>query len=100
MLLGVPTVSTDVGGVKNMLEHNKEGFVYQPDAPYMAAYYIKKIFRDGDLALSFSENAKKHASVTHDKEKNLCDLLDIYSNIVSQNQSSTMCHRKEDSENE
>ena len=33
MLLGVPTVSSDVGGVKNMLTHGKEGFIYPADEP-------------------------------------------------------------------
>ena len=42
MLLGVPCVSSDVGGVKNLMKHEEEGYVYQTDAPYMLAYYIKK----------------------------------------------------------
>ena len=41
MLLGVPCVSSDVGGVKNLVKHEEEGYVYQTDAPYMLAYYVK-----------------------------------------------------------
>lgn len=44
MILGVPTISSDVGGVKNMLVHEQEGYIYPFDEPYMLAYYIKKIF--------------------------------------------------------
>lgn len=82
MLLGVPSISSDVGGVKNMLEHNKEGFVYQGDAPYMLAFYAKKYFRDTDLARSFGLEAQKHAQVTHSREINLQTLLKIYEEII------------------
>lgn len=81
MILGVPTVSSDVGGVKNLLEHGKEGFVYQADAPYMAAYYIKQIFADDELALKLSKNAKAHAAKTHNKDKNFDDLINIYNKL-------------------
>ena len=78
MLLGVPTIASDVGGVKNMLTHNKEGIIYQHDAPYMLAYYICLLFSNDELALKFSENAKRHAEVTHDREGNLNTMLEIY----------------------
>lgn len=38
MMLGVPCVSSLVGGVGNMLIDGAEGFTYQHDAPYMLAY--------------------------------------------------------------
>ena len=44
MMLGTPTVVSDVGGVKNMIDHEKEGYVYQPDASYMIAYYAGRFF--------------------------------------------------------
>ena len=82
MILGVPVVTSDMGGVKNMLTHEKEGFVYQSDAPYMLSYYIKKIFENRDIALKFSENAKQHAKETHNKEENFNQLLKIYEELA------------------
>lgn len=81
MLLGVPVVASDVGGVKNLLIHEQEGFIYQSDAPYMLAYYISKIFDDDELAEKFSINERKHAEQTHNKEKNLQQLMSIYEKI-------------------
>lgn len=78
MLLGVPTISSDVGGVKNLMEHNKEGYVYQSDAPYMLAYYVCEIFRDKQLAQEFSKNGHEHALKTHNRENNMKTLLSIY----------------------
>ncbi|MEH7440208.1 glycosyltransferase family 4 protein [Neobacillus drentensis] len=85
MLLGVPSVSSDVGGVKNLLRHEEEGFVYQGDAPYMLAYYIKKIFANPRLANQLGEKAQKHAQITHDRERNLATLLSIYYDIDLKN---------------
>lgn len=82
MLLGVPSVSSDVGGVKNMMVHNEEGFVYQPDAPYMLAHYVCKIFENEELALEISKNARKHALCTHDRAKNTEQLIKIYSELI------------------
>lgn len=82
MLLGVPTISSDVGGIKNMLTHEKEGFIYQADAPYMLAYYIKKLFEDKDLQLRLSKNAQNHAAQTHNSALNAERLVEIY-NIIN-----------------
>lgn len=81
MCLGVPVVASDVGGTKNLLVHGQEGFVYQADAPYMLAYYVTKIFENDKLAETFSINAKVHAEQTHNKAKNLNELMEIYNKI-------------------
>lgn len=82
MILGVPCVASDVGGVTDMLKHKEEGFVYQTDAPYMLAYYVCKIFSNNDLALEFSKSERVHAMKTHDREENLKSLINIYRNIL------------------
>lgn len=83
MVLGVPCISSDVGGVSDMLKHKEEGFVYQTDAPYMLAHYVCEIFENEELAMRFSKNAKEHALRTHDKEANTIRLTEIYKSIVS-----------------
>lgn len=85
MLVGCPVVTADVGGVKNMLTHGVEGYVYQSSAPYMLAYYVNKIFEDDTLALNISSNSRKHALMTHDREVNLRTILNIYNNIIRKN---------------
>jgi glycosyltransferase involved in cell wall biosynthesis len=82
MLLGVPCVASDVGGVSDMLNHKKEGFVYQADAPYMLAHYVCQIFEKKDLAVQFSRRAREHALLTHDKETNIKRLMEIYNNMI------------------
>ncbi|WP_020061484.1 glycosyltransferase family 4 protein [Bacillus sp. 123MFChir2] len=82
MILGVPCVASDVGGVSDMLKHKEEGFVYQTDAPYMLAHYVCEIFKNDELALKFSENARAHALKTHDSIKNTKRLIEIYEDIL------------------
>ena len=82
MLLGVPCVAADVGGVTTMMTHEKEGFVYQSTAPYMLAHYICQVFAMEDAAASLGQAAREHALCTHDPEKNLRDLLNIYNTLA------------------
>lgn len=81
MLLGVPCVSGDVGGVTNLMTHNAEGYVYQSTAGYMLCYYMKRIFAMAEGAETMGKAARAHASKTHAPEKNLQDLLNIYREV-------------------
>ena len=81
MLLGTPTVVSDVGGVKNMINHEEEGFVYQHDASYMIAYYVEKFFEMGEDAKTITDRARAHAEQIFDVEKNISDLVAIYEQI-------------------
>ena len=82
MILGVPCVASFVGGIPDMLRHNEEGFIYQSDAPYMLAYYICELFENEELALKFSQNARRHALETHDIDENTRRLIEIYNEII------------------
>ena len=81
MLLGMPVVSSNVGGVSDMMKHEKEGYLYQADAPYLLAYYISMFFDNQEIEETYGENARRHALETHNKEENMKTLLEIYENI-------------------
>lgn len=83
MLLGTPCISSDVGGVKNMLQPDIEGFIYPFEEYYMSSYYIKKIFSMQEQVEAMSKKAKEHAMKTHDPIKNNQDLMQIYLKIAS-----------------
>lgn len=84
MLFGCPAVSSCVGGVPDMLEHGQEGVLYQASAPYMLAWYVECVFRDDELAMRFSKAAHEKAARTHDGERSLHDLSDIYDSLTRQ----------------
>ena len=81
MLLGVPCVAADVGGVTDLMTMDKEGCLYPSSAPYMLAYWIDQVFRMEDRAEAMGQAARAHAAVTHDPEKNLTALLGIYESL-------------------
>lgn len=81
MLLGVPVVSSDVGGVKCMMRHGVDGLLYQADAPYMLAYSVCQVFGNPGLARNLSLNGRERAQKTHDRERNVKVLKDIYEEI-------------------
>ena len=82
MLLGMPIVSSNVGGVSDMLVHDKEGYLYQADAPYLLAYYIGLLFDNQEKERELGKNARIHARKTHNKEENIKKLLEIYAELL------------------
>ena len=85
MMLGVPSVASDVGGVTDFIKHNKEGFVYQSTAPYMLAHYVLKLMANNKLCEEFSKASRKKAFSTHDKQKNFDDMIAIYQGVIESN---------------
>lgn len=83
MLLGVPCISADVGGVSSMLQHKKEGFLYPFSETYSLAYYIEELFENRRLAEKFSCNAQNKAKKVHDPYINVKRTLEIYKDIIS-----------------
>lgn len=82
MLLGVPCVSSMVGGIQDMLSDKKEGFLYPFDEPYMAVEYISRIFDDDVLAEQLSNAAVKRAKITHNKIEITKTLSSVYEKIA------------------
>lgn len=82
MILGVPSIASDVGGVQDMMTHKVDGYIYPFDEYYMISHYVKEIFKDDNLAVTFSQNAQNHATKTHNRINNLNNLINIYKNIV------------------
>ena len=52
------------------------------EVEYLAGRIIE-LFENDDLAVKFSENAIKDAEAMHDREKNIQDMVDIYTKILN-----------------
>ncbi len=84
MLLGMPVISSNVGGVADLLTHGLDGYLYQADAPYMLAYYIALFFNNSDMEEKMGRKAHEHALITHDKKENNNKLMQIYNEIAKE----------------
>ncbi|MBP1920096.1 glycosyltransferase family 4 protein [Youngiibacter multivorans] len=82
MVLGVPCISSDVGGVAELMIHNYEGYIYPLNETYMLAYYIIDVFNNPDKATLMGQNARKHALITHNADTNFKALMEIYLRIT------------------
>ena len=82
MLLGMPVVASDVGGVKTFIDHGKEGLLYQANSVRMLADCIMRIFDDEAFALSLADHAHEKAQHIYDYNKNTQDLCAIYEEIL------------------
>lgn len=81
MLLGLPCVAADVGGVSSMLHTPEEGLLYQSSAPYVLAQDICRVFAMEADAAKMGIAAQRRARLTHDPKQNLNTLLDIYRSL-------------------
>lgn len=81
MLLGVPSVAANVGGVRNLMVQDAEGFIYESGDVEALTDHILRIFAMEENAASLGDSACRHAQSTHDPEKNLRELIKIYYEI-------------------
>ena len=83
MMLGVPCVAADVGGVHNLLTDGGDGMLYPAGDVEALADRIIEIFTKEAIVERFSDNARKHARVNHDADQNYYRLMHIYREILS-----------------
>lgn len=78
MLLGVPCVAANVGGIHNILQDGGDGFLYPPGDVDALADKVIEIFSKEAIVDRLSDNARKHARVNHDADQNFYRLMHIY----------------------
>ena len=61
MALGLPIVSTNVGGMPYLIKDNFDGLLVDSDNPKAMANAIIKIFNDSQLRAKLSQNARAKA---------------------------------------
>lgn len=91
MLLGVPCVSADVGGIPSLFADGVDGLLYKghrskkDDFETILASLrdaVLEVFADDVKAAEYGRNARKHALQTHDRERNYLRLMEIYAEIA------------------
>lgn len=82
MILGVPCVAAEVGGIPGIFKKEADGLCFENGDYKGLAECVDRIWSDEALALSFSEKASMHAHITHNPDLNYKRLLEIYSEIA------------------
>ena len=61
--LGVPAVTTNVGGLSEHIEHERSGVLVAPDDPDQLSDALSKVIADGNLRKRMGRAAAAHASI-------------------------------------
>lgn len=102
MILGVPCVAAEVGGINSLFRNEVDGILYQgfcARRPYdyqMESMFLEKIsqnladavlkmWADPEKSVEYGLNARAHARATHDREANYHRMLEIYTSIAGKN---------------
>jgi len=80
---GVPVVATKVGGVIDIIEDGKNGFLVPPADPKSMADAVFKIYKDTALARQLAENAFLKVKEQYNVELMVKNTLDVYRDALS-----------------
>ena len=78
MASALPVVSTDVGGIAEMVRDGETGLLVSQNDPVATAEAIARLLDDVELARSFGREGRKRAKEIFSIEKNVCTLREIF----------------------
>lgn len=96
MLLGMPCVAADVGGIPSLFTGGEDGMMYRGfrtglnnDSNLEAisgrlAKSVIEIWKSRDKLDYFSKNARKHAEKNHNRERNYAKMTEIYTKMATE----------------
>ena len=88
-LIGTPVIASYVGGIPQMVEHNRTGILYPYNEPYALAYKILNLHNSPDSQKMLSHNEIETAKKRHDPRLLSLRLMEIYSDIIKDKQLTT-----------
>lgn len=83
MLLGMPVVSSAVGGIRTLIRHNETGFLFNPYDRYDLAGTIADLAASYDKAVKAGAGARKEALIRHSPERIMSQLAAVYDNMMN-----------------
>lgn len=99
MLLGMPCVTADVGGIPSLFVDGEDGIMYEgyreeedgekglKNVSRHLAKAVIEMWNEPEKQADYCRNAKRHANKTHRQERNYRKLIAIYAKIISDDQS-------------
>lgn len=84
MLLGIPVVCAEVGGIADIFTGGVDGLFYPAGDVKKLAEAVKIMFAGGERVESYLRAERAHARSTHDAQKNYERLVEIYAEIAGE----------------
>jgi L-malate glycosyltransferase len=83
MALGVPVISTDVGGPPEIVEDGREGYLLSPQEPAAWAQAIGRIAASPDLAREMGLAGRRRVAAAFTAEDHAAAMLEIYERAIA-----------------
>jgi colanic acid/amylovoran biosynthesis glycosyltransferase len=80
---GLPSISTLVSGVPEIIEHGKSGLLVEPTAPAQLAEAIKNLLEHAELRQNFAEQGRQKAERDFDLVKNVGTLRGYFERSIA-----------------
>lgn len=82
-LIGMPVISTNVGGISTLIEDGVNGFLVPSNEPHILAHKIVELYQDSNQLAIISANAISVAHKRHNKIKIKENLVSSYKIAIS-----------------
>jgi len=83
MFLGVPVVTTAAGGVPEVIQHRRTGFVSRTHDSAEMAGHVKALLTDQQLRERITSDARQVAETNFSQESMLEKIFGVYSDVMS-----------------
>lgn len=84
MYLGVPCIASFRGGMGDYVRDKETGLLYDFEEYTFLAQRISMLFGDDDFANRISEAAVKQSEETHNRNRNIRDLVEMYNEVYNE----------------
>lgn len=83
MLLGKPVVTTAIGAMQSIIDHERNGLLVEPGNGRALGEAIARLYPDSNLCRAYGENGKHKAETEYSREKIYETLMEIYSRAMA-----------------
>jgi glycosyltransferase involved in cell wall biosynthesis len=94
LLLGVPVVATDVGGLPDLVKNGETGWVVPAKSPSKLAETILEVLREPERARAFTSKGQVKAIDLLDLKKTARQVADVYESILNGHRARRDCIRE------
>ena len=90
-LFGKPVIGSDIGGISDLIDDGKTGFLFKPKESESLFQYINKLYWNEELIIELGKNAYEIAITKHSPEQYYSKSMELFHNLLSRK--STNCRR-------
>ena len=83
MLIGMPCIASNVGGIPSMLQDGEDGLLYPHDDINSLADKLELMLDDPDYAVTLGSHARKKAVERHNPEKIANNTVAMYQQVIT-----------------